>query len=217
MVKVPVGSVVKVDLWDSKKRRGMIKYNTNTMDLVRAESVFDLNKGDLALVIETHDSFVLVVPKDYYTDLIKDDNLTQIDIKRLVDIIFNILKEREEETGGILSFEELFSILKRTSIQHIITKKQLTKAIKQRKARFDRIKEGGVIHISLKPEDCIFDESIVLKLAKEHPYLTMDIIQREKNWSTLRANRLLAYFTEKKRCRKDSSYLTGERYFFFNI
>ncbi|MFX1377293.1 MAG: hypothetical protein ACFFA0_15955 [Promethearchaeota archaeon] len=214
MVKVPKGKVVKVDLWDSKKRRGMVKYNTNTMDLVRAESEFDLEKGDLAMVIESHDSFVLIVPKDKYTDLIKGENLKRIDVKRLVDVVFDILKEREEESGGILSFEEIYSILKRSSIQDIITKKQLTRAVNQKNARFDRIKEGRVIYLALKPKVCTLDKSTVLKIAKEHPWLTLDIIERETNWSAMRIKRTLAFFIENKCCRKESSYLTGNRYFF---
>ncbi|MFX0030034.1 MAG: hypothetical protein ACFE8B_12550, partial [Candidatus Hermodarchaeota archaeon] len=209
MVKVPIGKVVKVDLWDSKKRRGMIKYNTNTMDLVRAESEFDLKKGDLAIVIESHDSFVLVVPKDKYTNLLKGDSLKHIDIKRLADMIFTILKEREEETGGILSFEELFSIMKRTSIQDIITKKQLIRALKQNNTRFDRIKEERATYLVLKAIDCTFDETAILKLAEEYNYLTVDIIQRETNWSIIRIKRILAYFLENNRCRIDTSYLTG--------
>ena len=74
MVKVPIGKIVRVDLWDSKKKRGMVKYFTNTMDLVRAESEFDLQKGDNAIVVESHDSFVLIVPKDRYTNLLNNNN-----------------------------------------------------------------------------------------------------------------------------------------------
>ena len=129
MVKVPIGKIVKVDLWDSKKKRGMVKYHTNTMDIVRAESEFDLKKGDSAIVVESHDSFVLIVPKDNYTNLLKGGNANDIDLKGLSQEVYCMLKDRTEETGGILSFEDLFSIFKRTSIQDIITKKLLKKAV----------------------------------------------------------------------------------------
>ncbi|MHA1915984.1 MAG: hypothetical protein ACW986_08795 [Promethearchaeota archaeon] len=214
MVKVPIGEIVVVDLWNSKKKRGMVKYNTNTMDLVRAESEFDLYKGDLAIVVESHDSFVLIVPKDEYTEIVIDDGFKRIDIKQLIDIIFNILKEREKETGGILSFEDLYSILKRTSIQSIITKKHLIKAGKYKDVPFDRLKESGRSYFALKPTDCPDDEVKVLKIAENNTYVTKDLLQRATNWSDLRINRILDHLVRKKRSRKDSTYLNGDRYFF---
>ena len=71
----------------------------------------NLSKGNLALVVESHDSFVLIVPKDEFVDLIKGDNFKSIDYEGLADVIYNILKDRISETGGILSFEEVYSVL----------------------------------------------------------------------------------------------------------
>ena len=214
MVKVPIGEIVVIDLWNSNKKRGMVKYNTNTMDLVRAESEFNLTKGDLAIVVESHDSFVLVVPKDKYTEIITDDNFKRISIKGLIDIIYSILKERKNETGGILSLEDLYSILKRTSIQSIITKKHLNKAGKYKDTPFDRIKDSGRFYFALKPSDCPKDEAIVSKIANNHSYITKDLLQRATNWTDLRINRILNYLVGTRRCRKDSTYLNGDRYFF---
>jgi hypothetical protein len=216
MVKVPVGKIVKVDLWDSKKKRGMVKYQTNTMNLVRAESEFELEKGKLALVIESHESFVLIVPKDEYTALIRGKDLKRIDYQGLAHLIYNILKDRLNETGGILSFEEIYSILKRTSIQDIIRKKHIMKAVNFNGVKFDRIKEGGKIFIVLRASDCPNDEIVVLNLAKDYSFLTLDTLQRSTKWSSLRCKRILDYFVEKKRCKKESSYLSGDRYYFQN-
>jgi len=217
MVKIPIGEIVVIDLWNSSKKRGMVKYNTNTMDLVRAESEFNLTKGDLAIVVESHDSFVLVVPKDEYTEIVMDDKFKRIHVKGLIDIIYSILKERKNETGGILSLEDIYSILKRTSIQSIITKKHLNKAGKYKDIPFDRIKDSGRVYFALKPSDCPKDEVIVANIAKYHSHVTKDLLQRATNWSDLRINRILDYLVRKNRCRKDSTYLNGDRYFFQSI
>jgi len=216
MVKVPIGKIVKVDLWDSKKKRGMVKYHTNTMDIVRAESEFDLQKGDSAIVVESHDSFVLIVPKDKYTNLLKGGNVNDIDLKGLSQEIYNMLKDRTEETGGILSFEDLFSIFKRTSIQDIITKKILKKATKLKELPFEKIKANGTIYLALNPAEITFDEVTLLNYAKDYSFLTVDIVQSLLGWSYLRIKRMLDYFIEKGRCRKDENYRTGDRYYFLN-
>lgn len=216
MVKVPIGKIVKVDLWDSKKKRGMVKYHTNTMDIVRAESEFDLQKGDSAIVVESHDSFVLVVPKDKYTNLLKGGNVNYIDLKGLSQEIYNMLKDRAEETGGILSFEDLYSIFKRTSIQDILTKKLLKKATKLKELPFEKIKANGTSYLALNPAEITCDEVILLNYAKDYSFLTVDIVQSLIGWPDLRIKRMLEYFVEKGRCRKDENYRTGDRYYFLN-
>ncbi len=174
----------------------------------------NLSKGNLALVVESHDSFVLIVPKDEFVDLIKGDNFKSIDYEGLADVIYNILKDRISETGGILSFEEVYSILKRTSIQEFIKKKHLMKAIKYKDASFDRITDNGGLYLALKPNDCPNDLLEIMNLSKDRPHITQKIIQQATQWSNLRIKRILNHFDEKGLCRKDSSYLTGERYFF---
>ena len=62
MVKIPVGEKVEINLWNKKNKHGMVVYHHGTMDLCRAESEFDLKRGDIAYVVESYDSFVVVVP-----------------------------------------------------------------------------------------------------------------------------------------------------------
>jgi len=216
MVKVPPGKTVGIDLWDSKKKRGMVKYFTNTMDLVRAESEFDLQKGDNAIVVESHDSFVLIVPKDRYTNLLNDGNPKDINYKGLAQEIYNILKDRVEEQGGILTFEDVFSIFMRTSIQYILTKKHLKRALQNKDLPFDKIKENGIIYLALKPAEVKCDQVELINLARNHSYLSVDIIQNNLKWQDLRIMRMLEYLLRKGRCRKDEKYRTGERYFFLS-
>ncbi len=216
MVKVPIGKTVKVDLWDSKKKRGMVKYFTNTMDIVRAESEFDLQKGSSAIVVESHDSFVLIVPKDKYTDLLKNGNMKDINYQGLAREIYNILKDRINEEGGILSFEDIYSIFMRTSIQYVLTKKQLKKATKLNENLFERLKEDGNVYLALRPVDVNGDQVLFLNQAKEHAFLTIDIVQNLLNWSYLRAKRMLNYCVENGFCRKEENYRTGDRYYFLN-
>ena len=166
MVKVPMGEKVEIDLWNSKKNRGMVKYFTTTMDLVRAESEFILKKGDTAFVVETFDNFVVVVPEDEYSSLIHGSHFKDIDYKGLNHLIWKLLKDWEDATGGILSFEEIFSILRRTSIQAIITKKLLKKSLKHGKIPFDFIKKGANSFVSLKMEDITQDKTTLLNLSK---------------------------------------------------
>ena len=214
MVKVPIGKIVRVDLWDSKKKRGMVKYFTNTMDLVRAESEFDLQKGDNAIVVESHDSFVLIVPKDRYTNLLNNNNPNDINYKGLAQEIYNILKDRIEEQGGILTFEDLFSIFMRTSIQYILTKRHLKKALRNKDLPFDKIKENGISYLALKPAEIACDQLEILTIGKQHPYLTVDIIQNRLKWQELRILRTLEYLLKQGRCRIDENYRTGNRYYF---
>ncbi len=216
MVKVPIGKVVTVDLWDSKKKRGIVKYFTNTMDLVRAESEFDLQKGDNAIVVESHDSFVLIVPKDRYTNLLIDGNPNNLNYKGLAQEIYNILKDRVEEQGGILTFEDLFSIFMRTAIHYILTKRHLKRAIRNKDLPFDKIKENGITFLSLKAAEVTCDQIEILNIGKQFPYLTVDIIQNRLKWQELRILRTLEYLLKQRRCRKDENYRTGDRYYFLS-
>jgi len=67
---------------------------------------------------------------------------------------------------------------------------------------------------NLKIGDCPKDEAEVLNIAKDKPFITKKLLISSTHWSNLRINRILNYFIEKRMCRKDSSYLTGDRYFF---
>ncbi|UYP48480.1 hypothetical protein NEF87_004765 [Candidatus Lokiarchaeum ossiferum] len=213
MVKVPIGKEVEINLWDSKKKHGMVKYFTDTMDLVRAESEFSLKKGDSAIVVESYDSFVVVVPEDEYTQLLHGSHLDGIDIQGLNELIYKLLKERIKDTGGILSFDELWSIFKRSSIQSVITKKHLKKAIKIRQSSFDRIKDDGDTIVALKPQECLNDITQIVRHSSNTSYVTKDFLQSTLHWSDLRIERILDYLTKEGRCRVEDSFRTGTRYY----
>lgn len=213
MVKVPIGKEVEVNLWDSNKKHGIVKYYTDTMDLVRAESEFSLKKGDSAIVVESYDSFVVIVPEDEYTRLLHGHQLDGIDIQGLNELIYKLLKDRIKDTGGILSFDELWSIFKRSSIQSIITKKHLKKAIKVRQSSFDRIKDDGDTFIALKPQECLGDITQIVSHSSNISYVTKDFLQSTLNWSDLRIERILEYLTKEGRCRVEDSFRTGTRYY----
>lgn len=215
MIKVPVGKLVTVDLWNSQKKHGMVKYRTNTENFVKAKSnFFNLKKGDSAIVIESHDYFVLIIPKDQFTDLFKNYRFKSINFKKLAQMIYNILKKREKDGGGILSLDEIFIIFKQTSIRDYITKKQLVKAIKSKHARFDILKEENSTFLALSPVECVNDGLIVLEHAKDYPFITFNMLQSYTSWSYLRIRRILEYFTKTGRCRKEENYRKGDRYYF---
>ena len=213
MVKIPIGKEVKINLWDPKKKRGIVKFFSQTMDLVRAESEFALQKGDSAFVVESYDSFVVVVPEDEYTQVLQGHQLHGINIEGLNDLIYTLLKERRKETGGILSFDELWSIFKRSSILSIITKKHLKKAIKLRRSSFDRIKNEDGTFVALKPQENLADIKQMVELVSNISYATKDFIQSSLGWSDLRIERTLDYLIKEGRCRIEESFRTGTKYF----
>ncbi|QEE16388.1 hypothetical protein DSAG12_02218 [Promethearchaeum syntrophicum] len=214
MVKVPVGEKVEINLWDSDKKRGIAKYFSSTMDLVRAESEFELNPGDTAVVVESYDSFIVVVPEDDYTKLLSGKNIENIDPVGLNRQIYKILKERMKETGGILSLDELWSILNRTSIQNILDKKDLKKAINIKDSPFDRIKVEGRVYIALRPQENMEDIKLIVKFGREASFLTKNLIRTSFNWSDLRIERLLWYLIDQGSCRIENQFRTGTRYYF---
>jgi hypothetical protein len=127
MVKVPVGKKIQIDFWNDNKKQGLAKYVTDTLNLIRCESEFTLKEGNLAIVIKSFEGKVNVIPDDEYSRLIKGLNLNRLDINGLHSIIEEILKQSEPETGGNLSFSEIMSTLKNTSIKYLIKKKHLKK------------------------------------------------------------------------------------------
>lgn len=214
MVKVPVNKIVTVDLWDPVKKYGMVKYFTNTMDLVRAQSDFTLKKGDSAIVVESHPGFVQILPEDDFSTRVNWRSKKITDFKGMAHGIFNILKKSEKETGGILSFDEVFSELKQQTVRDIITKKHLVKIIATKDPSFDTIQQSNATFLALKATDAKDDETEILKLAEHREVMTIDTIQQLTKWSDLRIKRILDYLVEIGRCRKDSTYRKGLRYYF---
>ncbi|MHA1372504.1 MAG: hypothetical protein ACTSRA_22625, partial [Promethearchaeota archaeon] len=58
------------------------------------------------------------------------------------------------------------------------------------------------------------DMELILKLAKNKKYLTIQMIQAETGWIILRIERILEYAVEKDYCEKDTEFRTGTRYYF---
>jgi hypothetical protein len=214
MVKVPVNKTVTVDLWDPEKKYGMVKYFTNTMDLVRAQSDFTLEKGDSAIVVDSHPGFVQVVPEDDFSTAVNWKSKKITDNKGFAHGIFNILKNFESKTGGILSLEDIFSELKQYSIRDLITKKHLNKVIATKDPPFDVLQQSNTVFLALKASDSKLDQIEILKLTEQYEVITIDTIQQLTKWTDLRISRIFDYFVEIGRCRKDSSYRKGIRYYF---
>ncbi len=217
MVKVPIGVSVVVNLWDKKKKRGMVKYIRDTMYLIKAESEFELKNGDDAIVVESYEGFVVVVPEDKFSKLIDGHGLKEFNHQGFSLMIWQILNDRKDTHGGILSFEELFSVFKRSSIQAFIKKRDLKKILKKYDSRFDIMKHDGLMYVALKPSEVTQDTVHLLDFAKKNKYITVDMIQANLNWRDVRIHRILDYLVEKRRVRKGESYKTGTRYYFINI
>ena len=216
MVKVPIGSEVIVNLWNKKKKRGMVKYIRDTQYVVNAESEFDLTKGEDAIVVESYEGFVVIVPEDKFSKLIKGKDLN-LDQEGFSQIIWQVLADRKETNGGILSFEELYSVFKRSSIQSFISKRFLKRNLKKSRESYDVIKYDGILYIGLKQSELTQDEIALLTLAKQHDHITLDMIQAELEWRDVRIHRMLESLVEKGRVRKGESYKTGTRYFFVQL
>jgi hypothetical protein len=217
MVKIPIGKRVIINLWDTQKKRGLVKYLTDTMDLVRAESEFILHKGDTSLVVESFDSFVVIVPEDEYTQLLHGSRIDQVDLKGINQMIWKLLSSRKAETGGILSFEEVWSIFHRSSIQNVITRKHLKKALKLRRLPFDHIKFQGGTYLCLNPTENAEDVQKILQFSKTLSHLTVDQIQVELGWSEVRITQILAFLVNEGRVRIEDSYRTGVKYYFVQL
>ena len=217
MVKVPLGAKVIIDLWDTRKKKGMVKFYDDTQYLVRGMSDFKLEKGDRALVVESEESFVHVVPFDRFTSVLKENRIDKINYSKLAHLIFKILQERERETGGIMQKDDLYELFQRSTIKSILKKKHLKKAIKLEEVPVERLKIKGVRYYALKPQLGSYDIQEVLKYAKDHSFITKEMIHKDKGWNNLRIERLLNYLVKYDYCRKDESYRTGIHYYFQNL
>ena len=217
MVKVPIGKKIQIDFWNDNKKQGLAKYFTDTLNLIRCESEFKLKEGDLALVIKSFDGNVIVLPDDEYSRLIKGLNLNKLDLNGLHSIIEKILKKSEPETGGILSFHEIISILKNTPIKHLIKRNHIKKTAGLKNSAFDLVEENRVFYLAIKPSENSTDIHQILNFSKNMQFITVDTIQEKLGWSDLRIKRIMEYLVNTSRCRKSTSYRKGIRYYFFSI
>ena len=119
-----------------------------------------------------------------------------------------------QETGGILSFDELWSILKRTSIQNILNKKDLKKAINMKDSPLDKVKIEEIVYLALHPHENVEDIKDLVKFGTELSFITKNLIQTSFKWSDLRIERLFLYLVEQGSCRVENHFRTGTRYYF---
>ncbi|MFX0101386.1 MAG: hypothetical protein ACFFCS_17560 [Candidatus Hodarchaeota archaeon] len=213
MAKIDVGTKVIVDLWNVEKHKGMVKNEGNTMDLIRAESEFHLEKGQRAIIVESYENFAKVIPFDEFSRLIVNKKF-KIDIKALARNVYDILKVQMAKNGGISSVDELLAIYKTTSIKHVIDEDHFKNLASKKNKIFDVVSFEGTTYFAIKASENTADQKVILSLAKKHDYLTDNLLKSETGWSDLRLKRIMEYFTSKGYCRSDSSYLAGNRYFF---
>ncbi len=214
MAKIPKGTIVKVDLWNSSKDEGLIKYVTDTLELVRARSKYSLDKGDLAIVTESNQSFLNVIPKNRFTDVVeKWHSSRRVNKKNLINLVYVLLKERVNSNGGILLLNDLWEIIAETPLKEVLTRQQMTKYIDSKNAHFDILDKNDVVYISLKPEECDFDEISFLKYTADFPYITRNMIKMDLKWSNIRINRMVDYLKRKGLCREVEKLPEGKLLF----
>ncbi|MBD3187968.1 hypothetical protein GF325_14115 [Candidatus Bathyarchaeota archaeon] len=213
MVKVPTGARVTVDLWSKNKGKGMVKYHADTMFLVRGESDFPLEKGVPAIVVESHENFVRIIPLDDYTRIL-GKNLTGINIEALSKVIYEYLKKHIDHTGGMVSVDDMLVMLKKTSIAMEIKRKHLLKAAGAGKYQVQLYEHGGIMFLALSEQECTTDQATILELAKGRDYLGMVEIRAVTGWKDARIVRVMDFLVERNACRKSSTYKDGMRFYF---
>jgi hypothetical protein len=126
------------------------------------------------------------------------------------------LRENEEETGGIMSFGEIIAIFDNTSIRGKVSIHHLKKLAKLRNFPIEYFKDEDIKYLGLIPSENSLDKQFILKYVKKYDFITKNILQADTNWADFRIERLLDYLVEEGRCRKDSDFRTGTRYYFLN-
>ena len=214
-MKIPTGTKVTVDLWDSKNRRGMVKHSGDTLSLLRAESKFPLSKGQNAIVIRSYENFVEVIPDDEFSKAITGTGKQiKLDKQTLIEIILTHLRVNIEETGGITSILDLFHFFKQTTLGSLITLDKLYKISKMSGIPFDCVEEEGNLFFILPDSERTQDGQEIVLLSKKDPVLSISKIRHKLHWSDLRIRKTLNYLVEKKYCRYEDSYKDGEIYYF---
>ena len=128
MVKIPIGKKVQIDFWNNKTGTGMVRFQSDHLEIVKGSSDFNFLKGESALVIESFENFIKIVPDDKFSRLLYGSNMKKIDLSELSSIIKDILDENEKFNGGILSVDEIYNFLATTSIKFAIKKKHVKKS-----------------------------------------------------------------------------------------
>ncbi len=216
-MKIPIGTKVTIDLWDSKNRRGMVKHSGDTLSLLRAESDYPLVKGQGAIVVKSYENFVQIIPDDEFSKAITGTGKQiKLDKKTLVEFILTHLRVSIETTGGITSILDLFHFFKQTSLNTFITLDRLYKVSKMQSLPFQSIEEEGNLYFILPDSERTHDCRELMSLSKNDPVLSIAKIRYKMHWSDLRIRRTLNYMVKKNYCRYEDSYKDGEVYYFQN-
>jgi hypothetical protein len=214
-MKIPIGTKVTIDLWDSVNKRGMVKHSGDTLSLLRAESEFPLTKGQNAIVVKSYENFVEVIPDDHFSKAImQSGNQIKLDKQTLIEFIFSHLHISIESTGGIVSILDLYHFFKQTSLSAFITLDRLYKISKMSSLPFECVADEGNIFFVLPESERGVDHDEIIELSKKDLVLSISKIRHLLHWSDLRIRRTMSYLVEKKICRFESSYKDGELYYF---
>ncbi|MHA1339209.1 MAG: hypothetical protein ACTSRZ_19460 [Promethearchaeota archaeon] len=219
MVQIPVGEKVIIDLWDSKKKKGLVKYIDTTMHLVNGISQFTLKKGDYAIVIKSKESFVSVIPVDEFSELINFKKMQISDYNLLsmkIDNLLHNLAENGSDNGGIFSINELLEILRKTSLKEIIKKENLLKLKNIKQKGYEIFEYAGQIYFSIKLEKKNLDIQRLLKIASEAEKSSLSLaeIVEKTNWPMIRIKRNLNFLIKLGLCKKIDNFREGTRFYF---
>jgi len=102
MVKIPIGKKVQIDFWNNKTGTGMVRFQSDHLEIVKGSSDFNFLKGESALVIESFENFIKIVPDDKFSRLLYGSNMKKIDLSELSSIIKDILDESKIDGGEIM-------------------------------------------------------------------------------------------------------------------
>ncbi|HME50587.1 MAG TPA: tetratricopeptide repeat protein [Candidatus Lokiarchaeia archaeon] len=142
---------------------------------------------------------------------------------RYIDKLAGFLLEEgnslKDDTGGIISFIELFSRLKNEYPSFNGTPGDVLKALErlEKKRLIVGIKElegSNLKVVEFVPGDLTADPQQVLGIAAIKGMLTIEEIMSETGWEDFRVARVLDVLEQKGIARKSTTYLTGTRWYF---
>jgi hypothetical protein len=211
-MKVPIGATVVVDLWNTARGNGMVRHETHTLNLVRAESDFRLDKGDRAIVIASTENFVKVIPKDDFAEILAPGSLEPC-IEPLAARIAGILRSSSGATGGIMSLDAVVDAIGKTSLRGLVTLEHVRKACKARERPFEEIHHDNDIYLALKISDVPGDQAALLDVIRCQNGTSEAHLKIALQWNDVRFQRVVDHLVSRGLLRKDVSYKDGTRYF----
>jgi hypothetical protein len=211
-MKVPVGATVVVDLWNTARGNGMVRHETHTLNLVRAESDFRLDKGDRAIVIASTDNFVKVIPKDDFAEILAHGSLEPC-IEPLAAMIATVLRSGAGATGGIMSLDAVVEAFGKTSVRGLVTSEHVRKACRAKERPFEEFHHGNDIYLALKVTDVPADQAAVLDVIRFQNGTSEARLKIALQWNDVRFQRVVDHLVGRGLLRKDVSYKDGIRYF----